>query len=109
MERILRNVLEGSLTTFCAASSQLLGDSESTSITFTILGMSLISFLLDFARRHEYGRKVRAGLARLARPTNPHSKQVGAEVDRPLRGRCRKINAALPPLLRLCCDLLDSL
>src|SRR5436190_17467161 len=68
MERILRNVLEASATTFCAASSQLFGDSESISITFTIFAMSLISVLLDFARRHEYGRKVRAGLTRLLDP-----------------------------------------
>src|SRR5947207_15719645 len=41
---MLRNVFEASATTFCAASSQLFGDSESISITFTIFGMSLISF-----------------------------------------------------------------
>src|SRR5437762_9084751 len=41
---MLRNVLDASATTFCAASSQLFGDSESISITFTIFGMSLISF-----------------------------------------------------------------
>src|SRR5437868_13215391 len=45
---MLRNVLEASATTFCAASSQLFGDSESISITFTIFGMSLISFPLQF-------------------------------------------------------------
>jgi hypothetical protein len=39
----LCNILEASATTFCAASSQLFGDSESISITFTIFGMSLIS------------------------------------------------------------------
>src|SRR5882724_9687007 len=45
---MLRNVLEASATTLCVASSQLFGDSESISITFTIFGMSLISFPLRF-------------------------------------------------------------
>jgi hypothetical protein len=40
----LCNVLEASATTFCAASSQLFGDSANISITFTIFAMSLISF-----------------------------------------------------------------
>jgi hypothetical protein len=57
MERMLRKVLEASVITFCAASSQLFGDSDITSITFTIFAMSLISFPFRFAPHHENGRK----------------------------------------------------
>src|SRR5438552_15163261 len=41
-ERILLSVLDASSTTPCTASSQLLGDSDNTSMTLTILAMVII-------------------------------------------------------------------
>jgi len=44
IERTLRNVLEASLATFWAASSQLFGDSDITSMTLTIFAINLVPF-----------------------------------------------------------------
>src|SRR5438105_5774692 len=87
MERMLRNVLEASLTTFCAASSQLFGDSESISITFTIFGMSLISFPFRFAPHRGYGRKLaRSAIAELLL-ANDRASHLGVVA----RGRARTL------------------
>src|SRR6266403_429498 len=51
---MLRNVLEASLATFWAASSQLFGDSDITSMTLTIFAINLVPLPAYIAGR--YGR-----------------------------------------------------
>jgi hypothetical protein len=52
---MLRNVLEASLATFWAASSQLFGDSDITSMTLTIFAINLVPFPAYIAGRNGRG------------------------------------------------------
>ena len=51
----LRNVLEASLATFWAASSQLFDDSDITSMTLTIFAITLVPFPVYIAGRNGRG------------------------------------------------------
>src|SRR5437879_12266678 len=52
---MLRNVLEASLATFWAASSQLFDDSDITSMTLTIFAITLVPFPVYIAVRNGRG------------------------------------------------------
>ena len=84
--RMLRNVLEASATTFCAASSQLFGDSESISITFTIFGMSLISFPLRFRTTLGIWPQAKFGWQVCRVPVHEWQESLGADPPSPSYG-----------------------
>ena len=80
------NVLEASATTFCAASSQLFGDSESISITFTIFGMSLISLPLQFRTTLEIWPQALLGSQVGRVPVHEWQESLGADPPSPSYG-----------------------
>ena len=82
----MRNVLEASATTFCAASSQLFGDSESISITFTIFGMSLISFPLRFRTTLGIWPQAKFGWQVCRVPVHEWQESLGADPPSPSYG-----------------------